>query len=112
MLSYLREGYSDIVFPFIRLVADPLNDGLIHSTLIFHVEVISTKEVSEFIHSELLDLVTRSNLLKVINDVVVGLALQFEGVADVGELPDADAVLRAELLPQEVAADTYKVHHI
>lgn len=112
MLTYLGEGPSNISFPLIGLVSDPVKDGLIHSTLLSHIEVISTKDVSEFIRSELLELFTGNNLLKVIKDVVVGLAPQFEAVADVGELPDSNAVLRAELLSQEVAADLYNVHHI
>lgn len=101
-----------MLFSFFRYVGDPVKDGLKHSTLLSHIEVVSIKDVTEFLQSELQELFTENNLFKVVNDIAVGLALQFRGEADVGEVPDADAVLWVELLLQEVAAGLYNVHYI
>lgn len=111
-LSYLRQECNNVFFSFFRYVGDPVKDGLKHGVLLSHIEVVSFKDVCEFLQRELHELFIESNLLKVINDITVGLALQFRGEAGVGEVPDADAVLWAELLPQEVAAGLYNVHYI
>ncbi|KAL7404436.1 hypothetical protein ABVT39_014782 [Epinephelus coioides] len=53
-----------------------------------------------------------NNLLKVFNDLAVGLALQVRVEADEGELKDDDEVLWAEPLSQEVAASLHNVQNV
>ena len=96
---------------FFRSVGDPVKDSLEHSSLLAHIEVVSFKDVTEFLHSEILKLFTGNNLLKVIENKLVGLSLQLKAGEEC-ELPDADAVLWAELLPQEVAAGSYYVFYV
>lgn len=99
-------------FSFFGYVGNPAEDGLINSTLLSYIEVISTKDFIEFLHRELQELFMGNNLLKVISDIAVGFALQLRTEADFCELPDADAVLWAELLTEEVGAGLYDIHYI
>lgn len=112
MLKYLREEHSKVCFSFLKFVGDPAKDGLVHGALLSHIEVVSVKDVSELLHGEVLKLFTGGNLLKVISDIAVGLEPQSVEEVGVGEVPDADAVAWAELLPQEVAAGFHNVHYI
>lgn len=90
-----------------RIVTDPLTDGLKHNALIFHIKFIVVKDVAKFLHRQLMELLTGNNLIKVIKDKLECLFLQLGAVADVAELPDADAVLSREHLHQEVATNFY-----
>ncbi|TNN55912.1 hypothetical protein EYF80_033848 [Liparis tanakae] len=91
--------------------APPPNDGLEGDALVSHVEVVSLEEVDELLQGQLQELFVASDLLEVLHHVAVGPAPQFRGDDDGGEHKDADAVLRSELLPEEVAASLHDVRH-
>lgn len=86
-------------------------DGVEHNGLVTHRKLIAYNEASEFFQRYVQDLIGKRHLFKVINDILVRGALQFRTGADVGELPDADAVLSAKVPLEEVPAhQDYIVH--
>jgi len=96
---------------------DTIDDALaekahLSNYLLPHNEVVFIDDISELLHGELQELFTSYNLLKVLNDVVVGLGVQFEVEADISELPDADAVFWAQYPLEEVTAGLYDIHSI
>ena len=69
-------------FSFFQSVGSVVKDGLSHSTLLSHIDVVSLLDVSGFPHSDILKLYTGNNLLKAIKDKPVGLSLQLKARAD------------------------------
>lgn len=90
---------------FLRSVVDPVEDGLKHGALLSHIELVLLCELSQLLHRELQKTLREScDLLKVLQDVEVGLLPQVGTVVAVCQLPDVDAVLETKLLLQEVAS--------
>lgn len=79
-------------------------DGSEHDGLITHSKLIAHNDASELFQRYVEDLITKSNLFKVINDTLVCPALQFWTEADVSKLPNANAVLSAEVPLEKVPA--------
>lgn len=108
---YLRQEQDHVLLPCFRCVGDPAMDGLKRSALLSDVKLVPVQDGTQFLHRELPELLSAKDLLEFIQDKLVSLELQLRTQEEVGELPDANAVLWAELLLQEVAAGVYNGHY-
>lgn len=109
---YRRQKFTKVLFPILGVECNPLLNGVKHNALVSDVKVISLHDVNELLRAEILQLFAENHPLKVIDDILVHSVLQFLAEADVCEAPDADAVLWAELVLQEVATCLYHGHYI
>ncbi|TNN43470.1 hypothetical protein EYF80_046328 [Liparis tanakae] len=108
----LSVGIHELIGQHLELhVVDPAKDGLEGDALVAHVEVVSLEDGDELLQGQQRELFVASDGLEVTHHVAVGPALQFGAVDDVGEPKDADAVLLAEPLPEEVAAGLHDAQH-
>lgn len=96
----------------LRSVTNPLTNGLKHHALTLHIKLIMVKDVTEFLHRQLKELLTGNNLFEVIQDELEGLLLQLGAVAGVAEPPDDNAVVSREHLRQEVAANLHNAQYV
>lgn len=112
MLMYRRQKFTQVLFSILGVECNPSLNGGKHNSLMSDVKVISLHDVNEFLRAEILQLFAENHPLKVIDDILVRGVLQFLAEADVCEPPDADAVLWAELVLQEVATYLYDGHYI
>lgn len=95
-----------------RSVTDPLTNGLKHNALSLHIKLIMVKDVTEFLHRQLKELLTGNNFFEVIQDELECLLLQLGAVVGVAEAPDGEAVVSREHLHQEVTTSLYNAHYV
>lgn len=95
-----------------RNVTDPLTNCLKHNVLTLHIEFIMVKDVTEFLHRQLKELLAGNNFFKVTQDDLECLLLQLGAVVGVTELPEGKAVVSGERLHQEVTASLYNAHYV
>lgn len=92
-------------------MSHPLVDGVEHNGLVTHCELVAHNDASELLQRDVQDLITKGNLFKVVNDILVRSALQIRTKADVSKLPDANAVLSAEVPLKKVPACQSDIVH-
>lgn len=109
---YLWQKYCNMFLSSFRIVTDPFTNGLKDNALSLHIEFIVVKDVTEFLHSQLKELLTGNNFFKVIQDDLECLLLQLGAVVGVAEPPDDKAVVSREHLHQEVKTSLHNAHDV
>lgn len=109
---YLWQKYCNMFLSSFRSVTDPLTNGLKHNVLSLHIQFVMVKDVAEFLHSQLKELLTGNNFFKVIQDELECLLLQLGAIVGVAEPPDDKAVVSRQHLHQEVKTSLDNAHDV